>query len=136
MPKLDKAIAHLSRSLNEIAPTHFSYANDVWRKMQVAGHFPVAVQGVLYQPQASSQLWEELSFGQLQTKIAEEHDGKANCFRQEDYFSIAKVVLSIAERPSFFEDAPEGDLDRVDDLARDSTPPQATPDATQAPVDF
>lgn len=108
VPKLDKAIAHLSRSLKEIAPTHYSYANDVWRKMQVAGHFPVAVQGVLYQPQASSQLWEELSFGQLQTKIAEEHDGKANCFRQEDYFSIAKVVLSIAEKPSFFEDAPEG----------------------------
>lgn len=106
--KLDKAISRLGTSLKEVAPTHFSYASDIWRKLTVSGHTPVTVHGVLYVPRASSQLWEELPFGELQAKIAREHDGKANCFRQEDYHSIAKVVLTLEDQPSFFDDAPEG----------------------------
>ena len=106
--KLDRAISRLGTSLKEVAPTHFGYAKDIWRKLSVERHSPVTVHGVLYVPQASSQLWVPMSFSELQASIAEAHDGQANCFRQEDYHSIAKVVLTLKDRSSFFEDAPEG----------------------------
>lgn len=106
--KLDKAIARLGISLKEVAPTHFGYAEDIWGKLSVETHTPVTVHGVLYVPQASSQLWVEMSLSELQAEVARVHDGKANCIRQEDYYSIAKVVLTLRDSSSFFEDAPEG----------------------------
>lgn len=106
--KLDKAISQLGKSLKEVAPTHFGYAKDIREKLSVGGCMPVTVHGVLYVPDATSQLWVELPFSELQATVASEHDGKANCIRQEDYYSIAKVVLTLRDRSSFFEDAPEG----------------------------
>ncbi|MFI8616213.1 DUF5906 domain-containing protein [Acidovorax sp. NPDC077693] len=106
--KLDQAIGRLGTSLKEVAPTHFGYAKDIWDKLSVDGYAPVTVNGVLYLPQASTQLWVELPFNELKAKIARVHDGKVNCFREEDYHSIAKVVLTLRDQSSFFEDAPEG----------------------------
>lgn len=106
--KLDKAISRLGLRLKEVAPTHFSYAHDILKKLSAGPHTPVTAHGVLYVPCASSQLWEEMPFNELQAKIAWVHDGKTNCIRQEDYYSIAKVVLTLNDRPSFFDDAPDG----------------------------
>ncbi len=106
--QLDKALAQLARDLKPVAPTHHGYAKDVLARLTVEGHKPVAVHGTLYVPSALSQLWEERSLGELQGEIAEAHDGKENCTRHEDYFSIATFAVAMSECPDFFETAPQG----------------------------
>lgn len=105
---LSKELSKLERELKPVAPTHNGYATDVLARLAVGEHKPVSVGGQLYVPKTHSQLWEIMSLGELQARITAAHDGKENCRREEDYYSIAKFAVALSECPDFFEKAPDG----------------------------
>lgn len=108
LTQLDRALRKLERVQKKVVPTHHGYARDVLKHMAIGSYNPVFVRGTLYIPRANSRLWEPLSFGELEKVVAELHDDKENCLRQEDYCSIASHARAIATNDTFFEKAPEG----------------------------
>lgn len=108
LTQLDRALRKLERVQKKVVPTHHGYARDVLKHMAIGSYNPVFVRGTLYIPRENSRLWEPLSFGELEKVVAELHDDKENCLRQEDYCSIASHARAIATNDTFFDKAPEG----------------------------
>lgn len=102
------SIRKLEKSGRDVFQSHHGYAKDALNHFSVCEHQPVAVGGTLYFPEDISNLWREGSVSEIEVVVAERHDGKENCFRQDDYANSAKHAISLASNEGFFADAPVG----------------------------
>lgn len=107
LSQLDAAIkAHVADG--EAPPTHHGYANDIVNSLTVDGFPPVGHEGGIYVADPEKGIWRRLEPEQLQTLVAQTHDGAPNCKRRTDYVGIAMHAASLVSNADFFDEAPVG----------------------------
>ena len=104
---LDKAIAQF-QSEDGPPATHHTYAQEILADLTFGGHKPVSAEGVLHVLDPKNSIWGAIATESLERKVAEQHDGKDNCERRNDYNNVAIHAMNLAADTLFFADAPTG----------------------------
>lgn len=104
---LDKAIAQF-QSEDGPPATHHTYAQEILADLTVGGHKPVSAEGVLYVLDSKTNIWVAIALETLERMVADQHDGKDNCERRNDYNNVAIHAMNLAADPQFFADADVG----------------------------
>ena len=104
---LDKSVVQAQKA-GGLPDTHHVFAKALLAELTHGGDKPVSADGVLYVIDQSTSIWMPLSLEKLENKVAQLHDGKANCERRSDYNSIAVHAMNLVASDKFFAAAPVG----------------------------
>lgn len=107
LASMDRAVKAQMADL-QTAETHHGYAKSLLAELTHEAWNPVGHHGELFVLNPATNIWESKPVEALIRKVAELHDGKANCERSGDYRAIADHAISLATDTAFFTEAPTG----------------------------